>query len=80
MKKSTKNVLKAAGASAAGGAAGAGIYAAIGGIGLAATGTAIGITLGPFIAIGGAAGLGGYGLYWLGKQIGAVQKKRREDH
>ena len=61
---------------AGGGAAGAGIYGIIGGVGVAATGTAVGITLGPFITIGAGVGLAGYGLYWLGKQVG---KKKSEN-
>jgi uncharacterized membrane protein len=51
----------------------------IGGIGVAATGTAVGITLGPFIAIGAGVGLTAYGLYWLGKQVGQRGKKPPED-
>ena len=69
------SALKTAAAGVAGGAAGAGIYATIGGVGVAATGTAVGITLGPFIAIGTGVGLVGYGLYWLGKQVGGTKKK-----
>ena len=74
MKKGTKNALKCAGAGTGGAAAGAGVYAVIGGIGVAAGGTAVGITLGPFIAIGAGVGLAGYGVYWLGKQIGGSKK------
>ena len=62
--------VKAAGMGAAGAAAGAGTYAVIGGVGVVAAGTGVGITLGPFIAIGAGIGLAGYGIYWLGKQIG----------
>jgi hypothetical protein len=40
----------------------------IGGVGVAAGGTAVGITLGPFIAIAATVGLVRYGIYWLGKQ------------
>ena len=75
MRNGTKNALKTVGAGAAGGAVGAGTYATIGGIGVAATGTAVGITLGPFIAIGTGVGLVGYGLYWLGRQVGGSKKK-----
>ena len=75
MKEKTKAGLKVVGATAAGGTVGAGIYGVIGGgVGLAACGTAIGITLGPFIAIGSGLGLVGYGVYCLGKQIGKSKK------
>jgi hypothetical protein len=70
MNEGQKNALKATGTAAAGGAAGAVTYATIGGLGLAVGGTAVGITLGPFICIGAGLGLTGYGVYWLGKQIG----------
>jgi hypothetical protein len=69
-----KEVLKTTGTSVLGGACGAGLYALIGGVGVTAVGTGIGITLGPFIAIGAGIGGAGYGLVWLGKQIG--RKKR----
>ena len=62
--------VKAAGLGAAGAAVGAGTSAVIGGVGVAAAGSAVGMTLGPFIAIGVGIGLTGYGMYWLGKQIG----------
>jgi len=65
-----KESAKAGVVAATGAAVGAGTYATIGGVGLAATGTAVGITLGPFIAIGAGVGLAGYGFYWLGKQVG----------
>lgn len=71
-----KEWTKAATAGAAGAAAGAAVHVTIGGVGVAATGTAVGITLGPFIAIGAGVGLAGYGVYWLGKQIG---KKKSEN-
>ena len=67
--------MKAGGAAVVGAGVGTGIYATIGGIGVAATGTAIGITLGPFIAIGAGVGLTGYGIYWLGKQVGSKNAK-----
>jgi hypothetical protein len=70
MTENAKNAVKAAGSAAAGGVAGASIYGVIGGIGVAAGGTAVGISLGPFIAIGSGVGLAGYGIYWLGKQVG----------
>ena len=72
-----KEPVKAGIAAVAGAAVGAGAYGVIGGVGVAATGTAVGVTLGPFIAIGAGVGLTGYGLYWLGKQIGG--KKHPED-
>jgi hypothetical protein len=75
MKDGTKNALQAAGTTVGGAAAGAATYGIIGGIGVAAGGTAVGITLGPFICIGAGLGLTGYGIYWLGKQIGGRAKK-----
>ena len=69
------DAVKAAGAGVAGSLVGAGTFATFGGIGVAAGGTAVGITLGPFIAIGAGLGLAGYGVYWLGKQIGGKGKK-----
>jgi len=63
----------AAGSTVAGGAGGAAAYATIGGIGIAIGGTAFGITLGPFIAIGAGTALTAYGLIWLGWQLGAVR-------
>ena len=71
--------VKAAATGVVGGAVGAGTYAIIGGIGVAVGGTAVGITLGPFIAIGSGLGLVGYGVYWLGKQIGVSGKKKGGD-
>lgn len=70
MNENSKDGFKAVGAGVVGAGIGAATYGTIGGIGVAATGTAIGITLGPFIAIGAGIGLTGYGLYWLGKQVG----------
>lgn len=75
MTQRDKNILKCAGTGAGGAAAGATVYGIIsGGVGLALTGTAMGITLGPFIAIGAGAGVLGYGLYWLGKEVGGSKK------
>ena len=54
-----KDALQAAGTAAAGGAAGATVFATIGCIDVAAGGTAVGVTLLPFIAIG--AGVGAIG-------------------
>ena len=68
------DAVKAAGAGVAGAIVGAGTYATIGGVGLAVGGTAVGVTLGPFIAIGGGLALAEYGVYWLGKQIGGKPK------
>ncbi len=65
-----KEGYKAAATGAAGAGVGAVVYGTIGGVGIAATGTAVGITLGPFIVIGAGIGLAGYGVYWLGKQVG----------
>jgi hypothetical protein len=59
----------AAVAAVVGGVTGAGIFGTIGGIGIVACGTGVGITLGPFIAIGAGVGLVGYGLVWLGSQF-----------
>ena len=53
----------------AGGAVASGI---IGGIGLAFCGTAVGITLGPFIAIGAGLSFAGWGIYKLGKNSRSV--------
>jgi hypothetical protein len=76
MNETDREILKTTGTSLIGGAVGAGIYSAIGGMGLTAVGTAVGITLGPFIAIG--AGLGGavYRVFWLGKQF----EKKQSQH
>lgn len=71
-----KEGAKAVAASAVGAAVGAGTHVAIGGIGVAATGTAVGITLGPFIAIGAGLGAAGYVVYWLGKQAGKKEKDK----
>ena len=70
MKEWAKEATKAGAATATGAAGGAAIYGIIGGVGVAATGTAVGITLGPFLAIGASVGLGAYGIYRLGKQVG----------
>jgi len=74
MKEGTKDRLKAVGAGCIGGGVGAAVHGIIGGIGVAATGTAVGITLGPFIAIGAGLGVAGYGIYWVGKQKGRKGK------
>lgn len=54
----------------AGAVLGAGTYCITGGVGVAAAGTAIGITLFPFIALGAVLGSAVYGCYWFGKQKG----------
>jgi len=64
-----KDALKAAASTAVGGTAGAALYGAIGGVGVTAVGTGIGITLGPFIVIGAGLGATSYGIFWLGKQL-----------
>jgi hypothetical protein len=71
MTNGKKDLIKAAGTTAVGAAAGATTYGVIGGIGVAVSGTAVGVTLGPFICIGAGIGLTGYGLVWLGKQLGS---------
>ncbi|MCB7129067.1 MAG: hypothetical protein J3T61_05980 [Candidatus Brocadiales bacterium] len=76
MKENAKDALKTVVTGGIGAAAGAGTYGVIGGVGVAAGGTAVGITLGPFIAIGAGVGLAGYGIYWLGKQIGKSKSKK----
>ena len=74
MKENAKDALKTVATAGIGAAAGAGTYGVIGGVGVAAVGTAVGITLGPFIAIGAGVGATGYGIYWLGKQIGRSKR------
>lgn len=58
-----KDSTKAGISTVVGAGAGAATYGTIGGVGIAATGTAVGITLGPFIAIGAGLGLTTYGVY-----------------
>lgn len=70
-----KDGFKAATAGVVGAGAGAATYGVIGGVGIAVSGTAVGITIGPFVAIGAGLGLAGYGLYWLGKQVGGKKEK-----
>lgn len=76
MNDSGKNVIKTVVSGSIGAGAGAGLYSVIGGIGIAVGGTAIGVTVGPFIAIGTGIGTIGYGLYWLGKEVGGKNKNR----
>lgn len=73
-----QEAVKAAGAAGVGAVTGAGIYGVIGGVGVATGGTAIGITAGPFIAIGAGIALAGYGMYWLGTQIGSKSKDKKQ--
>lgn len=75
MKNGRKELLKTAMASAGGGAVGAATYSIIGGVGVTAVGSAVGVTLGPFVAIGAGLGAVGYGVYWLGKQVAAKKNK-----
>src|ERR1051326_8813837 len=72
--ESMNDAAKAAVAAGAGGAAGAATYGVIGGVGSAAAGTAVGVTLGLLVCIGAGLGLTGYGLFWLGKQIGGGRR------
>ena len=76
MREGQKELVKTVASSAVGGAVGAGTYAVIGGIGFTAVGTGVGVTLGPFIAIGAGLGAVGYGIYWLGKQVQARRGSR----
>ena len=69
-----REAMKAAGATAVGAGGGAAISGTIGGIGVAATGTAVGVTLGPFIVIGTGLGATAYGICWLGKRVGAANR------
>ena len=71
-----KDGLKTVIAGVGGAGVGAATYSVIGGVGLAIGGTAVGITMGPFIAIGTGLGLTFYGLYWLGKQVGIKKEKK----
>jgi hypothetical protein len=68
MKSGHKELLKTATASVGGGAAGAAAYNIIGGVGITALGTGVGVTLAPFIVIGAGLGAVVYGVYWLGKE------------
>ena len=70
MKNGKKDAAKAVVSAGGGAAFGAGVYSVIGGVGLAVGGTALSVTAGPFIAIGAGLGAVGYGIYWLGKQVG----------
>lgn len=76
-KSQIKELLKAAGITGAGGIGGALAHKIIGGIGIAIKGTAVGVTLGPFIAIGAGIGLTGYGIYQLGKQLNKNKQEGR---
>ena len=52
-----------------GAAAGAGVSATVGGIGLAAMGTAVGVSMAPLAAVGAGIGALSYGAYRLGKRV-----------
>ena len=68
MSDNNTTLKQAVGSAVVGGAAGAATYASIGGVGVAAAGTAVGVTLAPFVAIGAGVSLLGWGLYSLGKR------------
>ncbi len=55
----------AIGAAVVGAGVGAGASAALGGMGLAVAGTAVGVTMAPVAAVGAVVGLAGYGVYKL---------------
>lgn len=74
MREGTKGAIKTVASGVCGAGVGAGVYGVIGGVGLAVGGTAVGLTLGPFIAIGTGIGTLGYGIYWLGKEVGGKAK------
>jgi hypothetical protein len=78
MKDGQKELLKSAGSAVGGSVLGAAVYEAVGGLGVAVMGTATGVTLGPFVAIGAGIGLVGYGVFWLGKQTGIVQQRKKQ--
>lgn len=76
MKENAKDALKTVVAGGIGAAAGVGAHGVIGSIGIAVGGTAVGVTLGPFMAIGAGVGAASYGFYWLGKQIQKSKSKK----
>ena len=76
MKEGVKNTIKTVASGGAGAGIGATLYSVIGGVGVAVGGTAVGLTAGPFIAIGAGIGTLGYGVYWLGKEVGGRNKRR----
>ncbi|MHC4131083.1 MAG: hypothetical protein ACYSSP_13695 [Planctomycetota bacterium] len=73
MKEFLKKFLIAA---AIGAVVGAVIYAIIGGVGVAATGTAVGTNLIQFIFIGALAGMVVYIPYCIGKKVGKNEAKK----
>jgi len=77
MASDKKSALGAVGSAGAGAITGALAFKTIGGVGVAAGGAAFGLTVGPFVAIGAGVGAAGYGLYWLGKQVGRKGRERR---
>lgn len=74
MNHTGKNVTKTLISAVVGGGVGAGAYSVIGGIGIAVGGTAVGVTVGPFVVIGAGLGAAAYGLVWLGKQLEVISK------
>jgi hypothetical protein len=76
VKQFTKRLLKTGASTVTGGALGAGTYDVIGGIGVAATGTAVSVTLAPLIVVGSGLGAAAYGLYWLGSAVTSRRMKR----
>lgn len=75
MNAGKKEALNTVGSAGAGAVAGVGIYSLTGGIGIAVGGTAVGLTVGPFIVIGAGVGATAYGIYWLGKQVANAAHK-----
>lgn len=68
---------KVAGTAAAGAGAGFAASHVIGGVGLAVGGTAVEVTLAPFVAIGCGVALTGRGVYKLGKWLGGKGNKKK---
>lgn len=58
-------------AAIAGAASGAATYGVVGGVGVAALGTAVGITLAPWMILGAAVVTTGYGVYQAGRRAGS---------
>jgi threonine/homoserine/homoserine lactone efflux protein len=65
-----KKAWKPATCTATGAAVGVGVHSTIGGVGVAATGTAFGMTLIPLMLTGATVALTAYGIYSLGKKRG----------
>jgi len=64
-----KDSVKAGLSAVVGGTVGIVSNLSIGGVGLAIGGTAISISMGPFVATGAILATTGYGLFYLGKRI-----------